>query len=248
MDEETNNNGGTQTAWYEAEGIDAALVNDKIRSFGDINALLKSYNESQSYIGGAVRIPNEKSTPEDVAAFYSKLGRPESADKYEWNPPEGISVEGVTDGEFKKFKELAYDAGLSNKQLGAVMDGWSEIVKSLQAKQAEFLATQSANTTAALKKEWGDDYQERFDLTMKKLDALGIRKHMESTGILTPEMVKGFYGMISGKEETALKGGKGETGSSQARLAELKSNPAYLNAGHPDHVKVLEEINNLIAQ
>ena len=34
--------------WYEAEGIDASLVTDKVKGFSDINGLLKSYNESQS--------------------------------------------------------------------------------------------------------------------------------------------------------------------------------------------------------
>lgn len=232
--------------WFEAEGIDASLVSDKVKGFSDINGLLKSYNESQSYIGGAVKIPTDKSTDEERAAFYAKLGRPESADKYEWQPPEGISVEGVTDGEFKKFKDLAFEAGLSNKQLGAVMGGWSEIVKSLQAKQAQFLSEQSEQTTAALKKEWGDEYQQKFDLTMKKLDSLGIRKHLETSGILTPEIVKGFYGMISSKEETAMRGTTGEGGDSAARIAALKASPAYLNSSHPEHGAVVRELNSLL--
>lgn len=232
--------------WYEAEGIDASLVSDKVKGFSDINGLLKSYNESQSYIGGAVKIPTDKSTDEERSAFYAKLGRPESADKYEWQPPEGISVEGVTDGEFKKFKDLAFAAGLSNKQLGAVMGGWSEIVKSLQAKQTQFLSDQSAATTAELKKEWGDEYQQKFDLTMKKLDSLGIRKHLEASGILTPEIVKGFYGMISSKEETAMRGATGDDGDNVARIAALKSNPAYLNSSHPEHGAVIRELNSLL--
>lgn len=232
--------------WYEAEGIDASLVSDKVKGFSDINGLLKSYNESQSYIGGAVKIPTDKSTDEERSAFYAKLGRPESADKYEWQPPEGISVEGVTDGEFKKFKDLAFAAGLSNKQLGAVMGGWSEIVQSLQAKQAKFLSDQFAATTAELKKEWGDEYQQKFDLTMKKLDSLGIRKHLESSGILTPEIVKGFYGMISSKEETAMRGATGDDGDNVARIAALKSNPAYLNSSHPEHGAVIRELNSLL--
>lgn len=232
--------------WYEAEGIDASLVSDKVKGFSDINGLLKSYNESQSYIGGAVKIPTDKSTDEERSAFYAKLGRPESADKYEWQPPEGISVEGVTDGEFKKFKDLAFSAGLSNKQLGAVMGGWSEIVQSLQAKQAKFLSEQSEQTTAALKKEWGDEYQQKFDLTMKKLDSLGIRKHLEASGILTPEIVKGFYGMISSKEETAMRGATGDDGDNVARIAALKSNPAYLNSSHPEHGAVIRELNSLL--
>lgn len=232
--------------WFEAEGIDASLVSDKVKGFSDINGLLKSYNESQSYIGGAVKIPTDKSTDEERSAFYAKLGRPESADKYEWQPPEGISVEGVTDGEFKKFKDLAFAAGLSNKQLGAVMGGWSEIVQSLQAKQAKFLSEQSEQTTAALKKEWGDEYQQKFDLTMKKLDSLGIRKHLEASGILTPEIVKGFYGMISSKEETAMRGAPGDEGDNAARIAALKSNPAYLNSSHPEHGAVVRELNSLL--
>lgn len=244
--ENNTNNGGIEQNPQTPEwcaGIDPSLLTDKVRGFKDIGSFVKSYNEGQSFIGKG--IPDDN-TPEDIRnAFYTKLGRPESPDKYEWQPPEGISVKDVTDGEFKSFKELAFKAGLSNKQLNSVMNGWSDIVKSLQSKQMEFLTTQSANTTAALKKEWGDNYQERFDVTMKKLDALGIREHLESTGVLTPEVVKGFYGMISGKEETVLKGANGESVSKQERIRQLTENPAYLNSSHPDHKRVLRELNGI---
>ena len=232
-----------QQHWYEAQGIDQALLNDKIKGFPDVNGLLKSYNEAQSFIGRG--IPDDN-TPDDIKnAFYAKLGRPDSPEKYEWQPPEGVVVEGVTDSEFKAFKELAFKAGLSNKQLGAVMGGWSDIVRSLQDKQAKFLSEQSQATVSALKREWGDDYERRLNLTLKKLDSIGVRKGMEAAGFLSADALKGFYSMISGKEETSLIGANGQQIGKDERIRQLQSNPAYLNSSHPDHAKIVKELNEL---
>lgn len=251
MDENQN-----QNQWYEADGIDQSLVSDKVKAFTNsdgsmnVNELLKSYDSSQRYIGAAVKIPGENAAREEVDAFYTKLGRPESADKYTWTPPDGISVEGATAENFKAFKELCFKLGLSNKQTSGVLDGWSGIVKNLEATRANLLNQIASESKSALSapNEWGDKFDDKYKATISLIERLGVKPDFEAAGVLNSvKLLKAFNSIVDAGAETGLKGASGGAQSSAERLAELKKNPAYLNAGHPDHAKVLSEINSLIA-
>ena len=250
-----NSNPPAETNWYD--GVDETLLTDKVKGFtnsdGTMNVaeLLKSYNSAQSYIGGSVKIPTDKSSPEEVAAFYSKLGRPESADKYDWQPPADVSVEGATEENFKNFKQLCFDSGMTNKQVSAVMNGWSNVIKDLFAKQAAAREQIARESKAALsaQNEWGGDYQTRLDAVLNRVEKLGIKEKLEYAGLLyDKDVLKAFDAVISASSETRIKGADGKFINPQERLEQLKNNPAYFQAGHPDHAKVIEEANSIMAQ
>ena len=249
--------GGNSSAWYESEGIDQSLVSDKVKGFtnedGSMNLpeLLKSYNSAQSYIGGAVKIPGENASEDERASFYAKLGRPESPDKYTWTPPEGISVEGATADNFKAFKELCFKNGMSDRQVSAVMGGWSEIVSSLSAQRDELLARVAAESKAMLSapNEWGDKYQDRYNAVQKKIDDLGIRAHVEAAGITNDAtFLKAIDSIISGTKESRIRGADGKYMSPNERIEQLKAHPAFMSSGHPEHAAVIRELNELYAQ
>lgn len=245
-----------QNQWYEAEGIDQSLVSDKVKTFTNsdgsmnVNELLKSYDSSQRYIGAAVKIPGENAAREEVDAFYSKLGRPESADKYSFKPPADVNVDGVTSQHFKAFAQKAFELGLSDRQLSGVMEGWTNIVNQLSDQSARARAEIAQNSKKVLSapNEWGDKFDDKYKATLSLVEKLGVKPYLEAAGVLdSVELLKAFNSIVDAGAETGLKGVEGGLQSSAERLAELKKNPAYLNAGHPDHAKVLSEINSLIA-
>lgn len=267
MDEETQatqttqtteqQGGGSSPAWFEREDIDQTLVSDKVKGFtnedGSMNLLefLKSYNSAQSYIGGAVKIPGENASEDDWSSLYAKLGRPESPDKYTWTPPEGISVEGATADNFKAFKELCFKSGMTDRQVSAVMGGWSDIVNSLTAQRSELLEKVASESKAMLSapNEWGDKYQERYNAAQKKIDDLGIRAHVEAAGIANDAaFLKAIDSIISGAKESRIRGTDGKFVSPSGRIEQLKLHPAYMNAGHPEHKAVIDELNSLYAK
>src|ERR1035441_2671844 len=59
-----------------------------LKSYKDINGLLSSHIALEKKMGSAVNVPGPEATDEDRAAFYSKLGRPEPAEKYTFNAKE----------------------------------------------------------------------------------------------------------------------------------------------------------------
>ena len=111
---ESNNTTSQDPEWLA--GVDPTLITDKVRGFKDLNGLINSYNQAQSFIGKG--IPDEN-TPVDIRdAFFTKLGRPVSADKYDWQPPEGLTVDGATAENFKAFKQKCFEAGMGKATYG----------------------------------------------------------------------------------------------------------------------------------
>lgn len=241
--------------WFSSDGIDQSLITDKVRGFTNAdgsmntNELLKSYNAAQSMIGGSVRIPTDTSTDEERAAFYSKLGRPQTADDYTWKAPDGITVDGADDGNFKAFKEECFRLGMSDAQVSGVMGRWSDIVKDITAKQAQARAEilDASKKTLSAANEWGDGYQAKYDATMKLIEKLGIRDALDSAGVLNSVgVLKAFNSIVDGGNETGLRGSSGGGGDNAARIAALKASPAYLNSSHPEHGAVVRELNSLL--
>lgn len=126
-------------------------------------------------LGNAVVIPGEGATEAEVAAFYSKLGRPESPEGYEIKKPaelpEGIQYNEDVDKAFVKF---AHDNGLSAKQAQAI-HGWYyglvkngfqlESEKKAQAEASELKARQ--DSIAKLQADWGAKFNENKEYAVR---------------------------------------------------------------------------------
>ena len=135
--------------------------------------VLKSHVNAQRMVGAdKVVIPTGKlDTPEAWDQLYSKLGRPETPDKYEFEPvPDGVPVK----PEFQKsVKELAHGLGLHPKQaagLNKAVMGWLQ--ESFKAHgEAQKAAMDTAET--ALRGEWGNVYDKNLELAGKVVDTYG---------------------------------------------------------------------------
>jgi hypothetical protein len=65
-----------------------------LEAIQDVSSLAKSYVDAEKIVGGSIRIPKEGADQKEWDAFYSKLGRPESPEKYEVKRPmlkDGVS-------------------------------------------------------------------------------------------------------------------------------------------------------------
>jgi hypothetical protein len=80
-------------------------------------------------LGSRIALPNTDSTEEELNSFYSKLGRPESMDKYSVNPEDKSDIA-------NKFRETAFKSGLTDKQAKDIYGMFDEYAKN-QLKLAE---------------------------------------------------------------------------------------------------------------
>ena len=125
----TVSNGDTPVSWKSS--ISEEFRNDpNIEKFTEIDALAKSYINATRMIGqDKVAVPNKNSTEDQWNEVYSKLGRPESADKYALNiESEAVAMD---EGAIKSFAEQSHKLGLNNTQAQGILEFYKNNMESL---------------------------------------------------------------------------------------------------------------------
>lgn len=164
--------------------------------------------DAETKLNSALFVPGDDAKPEDVAAFYSKLGRPESPDKYDLKKPtypDGIPYDEA--GE-KWFREAAHGLGLNGKQAQALFDKYHERVlgdlQAIETKRAEAKKT----AEATLRGEWGDKYDENIALVGRALKKFGndeFVQFVDQSGLgNNPMMLKVFHNIAAAMSEDSL--------------------------------------------
>lgn len=135
-----------------------------ISAFTDKNGLAKGYDELFTKMGTAVQIPNEQTAPEEIAAFYRKIGAPEKPEDYELVMPK--MPEGMThDEKFEMtMRGVACEAGISKKHLKILFDAYNTYRISQHGDEAEEAKRLIAEGDATQRKNWGADYDKNFEI------------------------------------------------------------------------------------
>ena len=162
-----------------------ADVMKQLTKFGKIGDLAKSYSELESKLGKSIERPGKEASEEEVNAFYQKLGKPKSADKY------SIEAEGA-----EAFKELAYKNNLTDDQAKGIYEAMSQLAMSqIQASKDQLLA-HAKETETSLKKEYGNDYDAKLELCKRGVLAYGgpaLGEKLQNSGLLyDADVVKMF--------------------------------------------------------
>ena len=227
-----------------------------ISKFTEIDALAKSYINATRMIGqDKVAVPNENSTDDQWNEVYGKLGRPESADKYQ------LEVQSETapldESAIKQFAENAHQLGLNNKQAQGILEFYKNSMEgSIQQARVD-TETAQANAEQELRKEWGRSYDENIKkagaiakanmsediLNMELKDGTRIGDH--------PSVIKGFASIANLMSEDKLVSTESENvdrGTDyEAEISKLVNDRdgPYWNKSHPDHDKVVQQVFTL---
>lgn len=163
--------GGTGDApWYSTLPTEQhAYIQNK--GWKDQAAAVDSYINLEKLMGAdragrTVTLPTDKSTPEEIAAFHTKLGVPDKAEGYEIKIAEGV------DPTFSKMMAAAMkDAGIpkgAGEKLAAVYQ------QQEAAATTAFLAQSDADMRA-LQTEWGADFDAKLETAGRGAAALGLK-------------------------------------------------------------------------
>ena len=184
-----------------------------LQMFKDPGSLAKSWVNAQKMIGAdKVVIPGKDATEQDWAAFYNKIGRPESPDKYEIKVPEGIKVD---DNALKGFREIAHASGMTAKQVQAIIE-WDAQQKSAQAQNAGALQQQELRASL-------DEYtktlggEEKFKATVDKarvavrsLAPDNLKSFLRESGVGSrPEVIDFFAKLADMMSDDKIRDGTG---------------------------------------
>ncbi|UOF78748.1 putative protease [Caudoviricetes sp.] len=122
-----------------------------------LSTVLKNYVHAQEHIGKAISIPDKEDDVEGWNKVYTRLGRPDSPDKYAYNLPK---VDGLTWREegFKDFSKVAHASGLTAKQATSVVDWFTKTSGAQHQLQTQAALDAESKVSAALKQEYGTNY------------------------------------------------------------------------------------------
>jgi len=231
-------------------------VDPNIEKFTEIDALAKSYINATKMIGqDKLVIPNNNSTDDQWSEVYSKLGRPESADKYSFDI--NSEVVNLDENAINSFAEQSHKLGLNNKQAQGILDFYKNNMEGTAQQSVIDTETAQAQAEQQLRQEWGRDFDGKVKqagalakaninpevLDMQLQDGTRIGDH--------PEIIKGFAKIANMMSEDKILGTESENvdtvkdiESEIAALSNDKNGP-YWNRTHPDHDKVVQQVYTL---
>jgi hypothetical protein len=227
-----------------------------IEKFTEIDALAKSYINATRMIGqDKVAVPNKNSTEDQWNEVYSKLGRPETADKYALN----IESEAVAMDEsaMKSFAEQSHKLGLNNTQAQGILEFYKNNMESNMQRATVDTETAQAQAETELRAEWGKE----FDSNVSKASALAKAnmnpeildlQMQDGTRIGDhPEIIKGFAKIAGMLSEDKLVSTESESVNSmkdiQSEISAITNDTTgpYWNDKHPDHAKMVQQVYTL---
>lgn len=209
----------------------------------DVEALSKSYQGLEQLLGkkaNAVPVPNEKSTPEEVAAYRKAIGVPESPEGYKLKPeqlPDGVTWD---DSVAKRAAELAHRHNIPAAAMSELMKFDMERAALMNQAAASMIEQQLESGRAELQKVYGDKMPEKIELARRAAVTVGVDP--SSQGFVDPQVVKAIVSLAEKLSDDRLVAGD-QTGvsSTRARARDImtnQSNPLYARyqEGDPETV------------
>ena len=245
----------TQTTWKDS--ISETYRNDpNIEKFTEIDALAKSYINATKMIGqDKLVIPTNNSTEEHWDEVYTKLGRPESADKYSLDAKS--EVVNLDENAIKQFAEQSHKLGLNNKQAQGILEFYKNNMEGTAQQSKIDTETAQVQAEQQLRQEWGRDFEgkvkqagalakaninpEVLDMTLSNGTRLGDH----------PEIIKGFAKIAGMMQEDKIVATESENAQSVSNIEEEIAsmvndrNSPYWNKQHPDHDKMVQQVYTL---
>lgn len=226
------------------EGWTAVLPEDmrsnpSLAGFKSLPDLAKSLVNTKRMVGADkarfLFAPNENSSPEERADFYSKLGRPESPDKYAVEMPKNLPQGmGVNEQMKEHFAKIAHESGLSNDQFKAMFDGYNQFqMQSFEQSQEQQVA-KFEDGVKELQKEWRGDYDSNLKIANRAVQEFGLKDFLDQKGLSNDtEMVKVMHkigSMLLESKGPEASNSSGASGSAQQQIDAIRA-----DSKHPLH-------------
>lgn len=239
-----NPDGTFADGWTNNLPEDSAAYKDTLSKYKSVPDMAKALANANALIGKKLGVPNEKSSPEEVAAFRRSLGIPDSIDEYKFAPdalPEGMTWD---DNNVKNYAEIAHKHNIPPAAMKALVTEHAKMEHfKMQGIQAQ-IEKQHVEAVNTLKKEWGNEFEKNIGLAKQAAKIAGVNAN--SQGFADPEVVRGFVRMAQMMSEDKVGRSMGgvEFLSGAARAKDIMSNPE--NSWHKRYMEGDREAATLV--
>ncbi len=262
-EENSNDNGGdtdvTETNWDGSFG-DMSRVSDNVKDFVSnkgykgVDNMVESYQELESFVGQRdklLRIPEA----DDVEGWQKanvRLGMPEKAEDYKLNVADDSPLKDETDL-VASFKAYAHQSGMPQKGFDGVINFYQEAMAAGEVEYAKQM--KEAQTVIRDRFDTEDEYTDYTKKALGFAEQFKVNDNRSAADVIEdkglahdPEILEMFTKLADSIAEDALP--HTETSTIQSREDQIKavtSNPAFMDALHPQHRKVMEEYRAIFA-
>lgn len=231
-----------------------------LKAVSDLKSLAKSYVHAQRKIGAdKVIVPGKNADEKEWGDFFSKIGRPDSADKYGIGELE-VAKE-FDDEDSKKFLQEFQETALKNNLLPSqaknMFEWWlskeTEASKDMESKTN----TDREKAVLDLKNEWGAEFDSKIEkakVALRQFASDDVIKQVRDRGLGSDPLILRIFSEIGHNlSEDVFKGhavsNLGMTkDEAKAAVSDAFANPEgpYLNAAHPRHADEVARISRLM--
>ncbi len=170
--------------------------NESLSKFKSKEALAKGYIELERKISAkGIVIPGPNSTPEELTEYRTKMGIPESPDKYEMpqDMPTDVQFDNAV---LDEFKNLAHKTGMSKAMVAEAVKWQANKIKQYREQQTQAAENARKEALGGFRKELGHSYDESMALAKKAVNQFGgdeFKNFLNETGMGDdPRFVKAF--------------------------------------------------------
>jgi len=218
------------------------------KGYKGVDNLIKQNKELEGFVGQRdklIKLPDEGDT-EGWNEIYGKLGRPENKEGYQYDIPEKHK-ELVDENLLNLFREHAFSQGMNQKAFSETVQ--FQLDAALGYMQAQQEATEEAQKAIRERFSTEDQYNEftqkamKFATDFKLSENKSVMDVLEAKELAHDPEILDMLGQISDRTaEDPLPSGEARVPQSEGdKLDEIKKNPAFVDRGHPDHDKVMDE-------
>lgn len=154
--------------WLANRGLDKLDVNEALAK------AIEGHRQAERHLGvpadRILKLP-EQLTGDDMGPVYDRLGRPATADGYEFKAPEGAEL----DENFVGWAKKAFHAaGISKENAAKLVDSFhNDFVKATLEAQTQAQMQDHTARVQALDKEWGAAREQNIQIARSAATALG---------------------------------------------------------------------------
>jgi|TARA_R100001530_G_scaffold111426_1_gene78559 hypothetical protein len=253
----------TESSWRDTLPDELQGVKT-LEKFKDTDALAKGYVHLEKYFDGTIKVPGENATPEEIDKYYSKLGRPDTADDYEYEKAEMPDGQSYDETFEKAFLAKAHSEGLNNKQVSSLYEWWNGQSKDIHVQNTVAKENSIQKAEIELRADWGRQYDEKISGVGRLVDQYASgedRQYLIDSGIGNdPHLARMLdriakdHGEAKHLGDPKINAFTDPASAQQAKDAFYKDTEgddykAYFNENHPRHKEVgqmLERWNKTI--
>ena len=164
------------------------LADDRV----ELNRALDAYRSLQGHLDRSIPGPGDDATPGEWDAFERRLGRPDTAEGYEFELPDGLPDDFPYSEDLAgRFRDWAFRAGVPARAAQSLHDDYVHELAGMQRAEAERLALAEDRSHRDLVSAWGEAdgeaYRRNVILADRAMHRLGLNEVLQDFGVIASD-------------------------------------------------------------